>query len=124
MVVGLGSASASLFALGYGRHEDQPQRVLPFYPAFIAGLHMVVLADDAFLFLFSWELMSLASWALVLAHHREPGNARAATIYLLMAAFSGFSLLLGFGLLAGTSAATRSMRCVTLTPPDGSPRWC
>jgi formate hydrogenlyase subunit 3/multisubunit Na+/H+ antiporter MnhD subunit len=103
VVVGLGSASASLFALGYGRHEDQPQRVLPFYPAFIAGLHMVVLADDAFLFLFSWELMSLASWALVLAHHREPGNARAAVIYLLMAAFSGFSLLLGFGLLAGTS---------------------
>jgi len=102
VVVGLGSAAASLFALGYGRHEDQPQRVLPFYPAFIAGLHMVVIADDAFLFLFSWELMSLASWALVLAHHREPGNARAATIYLLMAAFSGFSLLLGFGLLAGT----------------------
>ena len=30
-VVGLGSASASLFALGYGRHEEQPQRVLPFY---------------------------------------------------------------------------------------------
>jgi hydrogenase-4 component B len=102
VVVGLGSASASLFALGYGRHEEQPQRVLPLYPVFIAGLHMVVVADDAFLFLFSWELMSLASWALVLAHHREPGNARAATIYLLMAAFSGFSLLLGFGLLAGT----------------------
>ena len=101
VVVGLGSASASLFALGYGRHEEQPQRVLPFYAAFIAGLHMVVLADDAFLFLFAWELMSLASWALVLAHHREAGNARAATIYLLMAAFSGFALLLGFGLLAG-----------------------
>ncbi len=102
VVVGLGSAAASLFALGYGRHEEQPQRVLPFYPAFIAGLHMVVLADDAFLFLFSWELMSLASWALVLAHHREQGNTRAASIYLLMAAFSGLSLLLGFGLLAGT----------------------
>jgi hydrogenase-4 component B len=102
-VVGLGSASASLFALGYGRHEEHKQRVLPFYPAFIAGLHMVVLADDAFLFLFSWELMSLASWALVLAHHREPGNARAATIYLLMAAFSGLTLLLAFGVLAGTT---------------------
>ena len=71
VVVGLGSAGASLYALGYGRHEHEPQRVLPFYPAFLAGLNLVVVADDAFSFLFAWELMSLASWALVMAHHRE-----------------------------------------------------
>ncbi len=50
---------------------------LPFYPAFLAGLNLVVLADDAFSFLFAWELMSLASWALVMSHHRESGNAHA-----------------------------------------------
>ncbi len=72
VVVGLGSAGASIYALGYGRHEHDPQRVLPFYPAFLAGLNLVVIADDAFSFLFAWELMSLASWALVMAHHREP----------------------------------------------------
>src|SRR6185312_11609167 len=33
-VVDLGAAIASLFALGYGRHEEEPQRVRPFYPAF------------------------------------------------------------------------------------------
>ena len=117
-VVALGSASASLFALGYGRHEDAPQRVLPFYPVFLAGLHLVVLADDAFSFLFAWELMSLASWALVLAHHREPGNARAGYIYLLMACFSGLTLLLGFGVLAGTagSYAFDAMRAVPPAP--------
>ena len=47
-VVNLGAAAASLFALGYGRHEHAPQRVLPFYPAFLAGMNLVVLADDAF----------------------------------------------------------------------------
>src|SRR3954463_2370975 len=31
LVVNLGSAAASLFALGYGRHEHEPQRVLPFF---------------------------------------------------------------------------------------------
>jgi transcriptional regulator with XRE-family HTH domain len=41
---------ASLYALGYGRHETAPQRVLPFYPAFLAGMNLVVLADDAFTF--------------------------------------------------------------------------
>ena len=51
VVVNLGGAAASLFALGYGRHEQAPQRVLPFYPAFLAGMNLVVLADDAFTFL-------------------------------------------------------------------------
>jgi hydrogenase-4 component B len=73
-VVNLGAAAASLFALGYGRHEDAPRRVLPFYPAFLAGMSIVVLADDAFTFLVSWEFMSLSSWALVMAHHRVGDN--------------------------------------------------
>ena len=101
MLIGLGGAGASLFALGYARHEPHPGRVLPFYPAFLAAMALVVVADDAFTFLFGWELMSLTSWALVKAHHQEAGNAQAGFVYLIMATFSGMALLLGFGLLAG-----------------------
>jgi hydrogenase-4 component B len=101
LVVNLGSAAASLYGLGYGRHEDSPARVLPFFPAFLAGMNLVVLADDAFTFLFTWEFMSLSSWALVMAHHRRPGNAEAGYIYLLMASLGTLALLLAFGLLAG-----------------------
>ena len=104
-VVDLGAASASLFAIGYGRHEEEPGRVLPFFPLFLAALQLVVLADDAFSFLFSWELMSLASWALVLVHHRDRESIRAGYVYLLMAVLSGFALLLCFGLLAGGAGA-------------------
>jgi formate hydrogenlyase subunit 3/multisubunit Na+/H+ antiporter MnhD subunit len=100
-VVNLGGATASLYGLGYGRHEPEPGRVLPFFPAFLAGMNLVVLADDAFTFLVTWEFMSLTSWALVMAHHRQPGNARAGYIYLLMASLGTLALLLGFGLLAG-----------------------
>src|SRR6266481_4904896 len=100
-VVNLGAAAASLFALGYGRHEDAPRRVLPFYPAFLAGMSIVVLADDAFTFLVSWEFMSLSSWALVMAHHRVGDNVRAGYVYLIMASFGTLALLLTFGLLAG-----------------------
>jgi len=101
IVVNLGAAVASLFALGYGQHEQAPERVLPFYPAFLAGMNLVVLADDAFTFLFSWEFMSLSSWALVMAHHRESANVRAGYLYLVMACFGTLALLLAFGLLAG-----------------------
>src|SRR6185312_14810121 len=101
VVVNLGGATASLYALGHGRHEPAPQRVLPFYPAFLAAMACVVLADDAFTFLLSWEFMSLTSWALVMSHHRVPENVRAGFIYLVMASFGTLCLLLGFGLLAG-----------------------
>ena len=101
VVVNLGGATASLYGLGYGRHEAEPGRVLPFFPAFLSGMNLVVLADDAFTFLLTWEFMSLTSWAMVMAHHRQPGNARAGYIYLLMASLGTLSLLLAFGLLAG-----------------------
>jgi formate hydrogenlyase subunit 3/multisubunit Na+/H+ antiporter MnhD subunit len=100
-VIDLGAAVASLYAIGYGRHEREPLRVLPFYPAFLAGMNLVVLAGDAFTFLVSWEFMSLSSWALVMAHHRDPGNIRAGYIYLLTASFGTLCLLLAFGLMAG-----------------------
>ena len=101
VVVDLGAVAASLFALGYGQHETAPGRVLPFYPAFLAGMNLVVIADDAFTFLLSWEFMSLSSWALVMAHHRVPDNVRAGYVYLVMASFGTLALLLTFGLLAG-----------------------
>jgi hydrogenase-4 component B len=104
-VTGLGSAAASLFALGYGRHELAPERVLPAYPAFLAGMNLVVLAADAFSFLVAWEFMSLTSWALVVAHHRARENVHAGYVYLVMASFGTLSLLLAFGLLAGAEGA-------------------
>jgi hydrogenase-4 component B len=105
LVINLGGSAASLYALGHGRHETAPQRILPFFPAYLAGMNLVVLADDAFTFLLTWEFMSLTSWALVVSHHDEPGNARAGYIYLLMASFGTFVLLLAFGLLAGPAGA-------------------
>jgi formate hydrogenlyase subunit 3/multisubunit Na+/H+ antiporter MnhD subunit len=121
VLIGLGGAGACLYAIGYGRHEPEPNRIVPFVPAFLAGMTMVVLADDAFTFLFAWELMSLSSWALVLAHHQEEGNAQAAFVYLIMAVFSGLTLLLAFGLLAGgadsgfTFAAIRASHPAAMT---------
>ena len=100
-VINLGGAAAALYAVGYGRHEAEPGRVLPFFAAFLAGMNLVLLADDAFAFLLCWEFMSLASWALVMAHQRVAENREAGYIYLVMAGFGTFALLLAFGLLAG-----------------------
>ncbi len=101
VVINLGGAAASLFALGYGRHETAPKRVLPFFPVFLAAMNMVLVAADAFTFLLSWEFMSLASWALVMTHHGDDANRHAGYVYIVMASAGTLALLLAFGLMAG-----------------------
>jgi len=119
MVAGLGTATASLYAIGYSRHEQEPERVLPFYPLFLAGMFLVILADDAFTFLFAWEVMSVTSCALVVSHHKSPGTLSAGYVYLIMATFGALTLLLGFGLLAGVAGgyAFDTMRAAEI--PNG-----
>lgn len=106
IVTGIGGGLTSLFAIGYDRHDSDGSdhgyeaiRVLPFYPAFLGSMVAVVLADDAFTFLVSWEVMSLLSWGLVLARHHADETRRAAYVYLVMAGFGTMALLLAFGLL-------------------------
>ena len=65
----------------------------------------MVVADDAFSFLFAWEFMSLSSWALVMAHDQLRENVRAGFVYIVMASFGTLALLLAFGLLAGPDGA-------------------
>ncbi|HLO19018.1 MAG TPA: proton-conducting transporter membrane subunit, partial [Sphingomicrobium sp.] len=104
-VINFGGAAASFYALGYGRHEVAPGRVLPFFAAFLAAMNLVLVADDAFSFLLSWELMSVTSWALVISHHTDESNRRAGYVYLLMASFGTMALLLAFGILAGAGGS-------------------
>ena len=120
IVANLGGVTASLYAIGYGRHETARLRVLPFFPAYLAGMNLVMLADDAFTFLVAWEFMSLTSWALVMANHAAPENARAGYIYLVMASLGTLTLLLAFGVLAGAEgnyafASIRAHHPETLT---------
>jgi len=105
LVASLGGASVSLFALGHSRHPGShapdAARILPFYPLFLASMTLVVVADDALMFLFFWEFMSISSWLLVLSNHREKGNDHAAFVYLMMAGIGAGALLFAFGLMAG-----------------------
>ncbi|RMH48052.1 MAG: hydrogenase 4 subunit B [Alphaproteobacteria bacterium] len=103
LLLGAGGAAASAYAIGYGRHEAEPHRTLPFYPGFLGAMAVVVLARDAFTFLLAWEVMSLLSWAMVLTHHRAADTRRAAYVYLVMAGFGTMALLLAFGLMAGSA---------------------
>jgi hydrogenase-4 component B len=121
VIINLTASIVSGYAIGYGAHAREPLRVVPFYPAFIAGMNLVLLAQDAFSFLVGWELMSLASWALVVSEHRSAENRRAALVYLVMATGGALTLLLAFGLLAGAQGGYSFEAIRQLSAPGVGP---
>ncbi|MGE0622022.1 MAG: hydrogenase 4 subunit B [Pseudomonadales bacterium] len=106
------------YVRGFERGSDSPAVLGGFAGLFLAGMLLVVLADDAFVFMVAWELMSLSSYFLVAFHHEHAANRRAAFIYLLMAHVGGLAILLGYGVLAsfGDGFAFEQMRAAALTP--------
>jgi hydrogenase-4 component B len=115
-VIGFVTAAVGLYGPAYVRGLEHGRDSLTalglFSGLFLTGMLLVVLADDAFLFMVAWELMSLASYFLVAFQHENAANRRAAFLYLLMAHVGGLAILLGFGVLAafGGSFAFAAMR--------------
>jgi formate hydrogenlyase subunit 3/multisubunit Na+/H+ antiporter MnhD subunit len=103
-VIGVVSFAVGVYSPGYVRGFEHGRDSLPvlggFAALFLTGMMLVVLADDAFLFMVAWELMSLSSYFLVAFHHDHAANRRAAFLYLLMAHIAALTILLGFGVLA------------------------
>ena len=83
----------------------------------LLSLSLQVLADNAFTFLFMWEVMSLSAYWLVLTEADQPGTVRAGVWYIAMT-HAGFAALVAmFLLLAGgdLTASFAAMRAQALT---------
>lgn len=104
LIIGIAVSAVSLYGPGYvSAYEESkhPFAVLSLFSGlFIAGMLLVLLADDAFFFMIAWELMSVASYFLVAFQHDNPANRRAAFLYLLMAEIGALAIILAFGVLA------------------------
>jgi formate hydrogenlyase subunit 3/multisubunit Na+/H+ antiporter MnhD subunit len=120
VLLGLASAGISVFAGGYFRRgEGTPPGLLCLhYHLFLVGMAMVMLADDAYAFMVTWEVMALASFFLVTTNHRIAEIRRAGFLYLLVAHVGAIAILLCFGVLqANTGDYTfANMRAQSLSP--------
>src|SRR3972149_600723 len=97
----------SVYSIGYvkGFIGHRPVTSLAiFYSLFLAGMFMVVLADDAFFSLISWEVMAAASYCFFMFEDERAENRRAAFLYLVIAHIGAIAILLSFGLMAGFAA--------------------
>lgn len=103
-VIGLLSFFVSVYSIGYirGYLGKRPvTSLIIFYSLFLAGMFMVVIADDALFFLVSWEVMAASSYFLVIFENEHIQNRRAAFLYMVVAHIGALSILLSFGVLAG-----------------------
>jgi formate hydrogenlyase subunit 3/multisubunit Na+/H+ antiporter MnhD subunit len=120
LLIGTAGAGISTFAAGYFRTGEgtAPGLLCLQYHVFLASMVLVVLADDAYLFMVAWETMALSSYFLVTTQHRIPEIRRAGFLYLLIAHVGAISILLCFGVLQGGSwqFTFDAMRGPTLTP--------
>ena len=127
-LLGAASAGISLFGAGYFRAgEGSPPGLLCLqYHVFLASMGFVLLADDAYAFMVSWETMALSSYFLVTTQHRIPEIRSAGFLYLLIAHLGAISILLAFGVLQGGSwqFTFDAMRGAALSPAWAAVAFC
>ena len=118
VLLGGAAAGISVFSAGYfNASENASPRLLCLqYHVFLAAMALVLVADDAYLFMVAWETMALASFFLVTTDHVVPEIRRAGFLYLVIAHIGAVAILLCFGVLQGGSGdyTFGSMRSLVL----------
>jgi formate hydrogenlyase subunit 3/multisubunit Na+/H+ antiporter MnhD subunit len=119
-LLGAASAGISLFGAGYFRRGQgtTPGLLCLQYHLFLAAMGGVLLADDAYAFMVTWESMALASYFLVTTQHRIREIRQAGFLYLLIAHLGAIGILLSFGVMQGGSwqFTFDAMRAAELPP--------
>jgi hydrogenase-4 component B len=103
LLLGAASIGISLYSAGYFRHmAGGTLGLLCFeYHLFLAGMALVFVADDAYLFMVAWETMALSSYFLVTTDHQVAEIRRAGFLYLLIAHVGAIAILMCFGVMQG-----------------------
>ena len=108
LVLSVVAIPIALFSLGYigGPHWSRRSVLIgTMFNVLMASVELVFVASDAVTFLCAWEVMTLATAALVVTDHEEPESRRAAYLYLVMAHLGTGFLIAGFLTLASVSGS-------------------
>ena len=102
LVICLIALFCSLYGLDYVKHYYRKYNIGAlgfFYNLFIAGMLLVVVAANGLFFLLAWEIMSVASFFLVIFDRHEKENIKAGLLYLAMTHFGTAFIIVAFLLL-------------------------
>ncbi|HEX9187946.1 MAG TPA: proton-conducting transporter membrane subunit, partial [Vicinamibacteria bacterium] len=94
--------AVAVYSVGYFAHSSPGRAAFvgTGFSLLLGSVEMVFVADGAIGFLLAWELMTLATAALVATEHEHAGSRRAAFLYLALSHVGTGCLVAGFFLLA------------------------
>ncbi|MGD0100294.1 MAG: proton-conducting transporter membrane subunit [Acidobacteriota bacterium] len=99
-----GSALYSIGYLDHYRHDSLRRYFFPF-PIFVAGMLAVVTVADWFWFLVFWEVMTLASYFLVIFENDKKENLSAGYIYFFMTHLTSAGLMVAVMFLSNRTGS-------------------
>ncbi|MCI0365714.1 MAG: hypothetical protein L0219_17780 [Phycisphaerales bacterium] len=98
----------SLYGMSYwsqAEHPENGRKLRVFYGLLTASMGMVVLAQDAIVFLLAWEIMAISAFFLITTEDGNLAARQAGWIYLVAAHLGTLCLLPMFALLAHGSGS-------------------
>jgi hydrogenase-4 component B len=108
LLQGVVAIPVAIYSIGYMAHAVRPSRtpvVSVTFNVLIAAVSVVFVVNDVIGFLFAWEVMTLATAALVATEHETRTTLRAAYLYLVMSHVGTGALAAAFFTLASAAGS-------------------
>lgn len=102
MILSVVGLALSIFSFGYAKGMPQNKSVGilgAFFNMLLLATTAVFLADNAFFFVFAWEIMAAMSYLLISFEHEKTEARKAGIVYFVMSHIGTGCLILGFLLL-------------------------
>lgn len=127
-VISLLGSAVSIYSIGYATEFFGRRNVPLFtllYNLFLLSMSMVVIAGNAIFFLIVWEIMSLATFFLIIYEHEDAASRRAGILYIVMAHLGTAFLVVMFITLAGYahSFSFEDIRLIRSQIPPSVKNW-
>ena len=106
------------FSIFYMNKDHTPGIYFGLLFAIYAGLISILSVADFFSLFIAWEIMTLASYALVAYDKKTKVSLEAGLKYLIMSSFGSLSFLYGFSLIYGTKGTLSFSQLQTISVSD------
>lgn len=123
LLLGVVSIASSWYRFGYREHNEQ---MISFWlPLFQVSMVAVISSENLWVFMTAWEMMSIASFFLVISDHQRNGVLESGYVYLVMSQLSALAILSGLLLMSVSvhSVHFADWSSLAHTLPMGTKSW-
>ncbi|WP_297456739.1 proton-conducting transporter membrane subunit [Persephonella sp.] len=123
LVVSTLAFAVSIYSLNYIEEFKNKSLFAFLFHSFILSLILVLTSFNAFIFLISWEIMSVLSFFLVIFEYKNEENKKSGFIYILMTHFGTAFIILSFLIMFINTGSLDFKDWFSADIPDNAKFW-